>query len=52
MMFQHQPEDYEDFWHEAPPSRIRFAAFWIFTALICVCTLWAVVAAVMRMVGV
>lgn len=35
-----------------PRSRIRFAAFWIFTTLICVFTLWALVAAGMRMVGV
>ena len=52
MMLHHQPEDYEDFWHEAPPSRIRFAAFWIFTTIFSALILLALVAAGMRMVGV
>jgi len=35
-----------------PRSRIRFAAFWIFTTIFSALTLLALVAAGMRMVGV
>lgn len=45
------PDD-QPFWHDEPPSRIRFAAFWIFTTIFSALILLAVVAAGMRMVGV